>query len=174
MSWYCTKYVNIVSGNNLAPNRQQTIINSLWPNDAIWSYRSWSTLACCLMAPSHCLNQCWLIINVILWYLHLRAMSQEMLLISILEMSLTITNLRSQPHLSGANELKQNHTVYSTLLTMSDDIILQVLSTLFHCVLSRCWSPCSYQPVHQMAAVERWQVRDAWLLVHSQYVISLL
>ena len=38
--------------------------NSLWPCDAIWRQRSWSTLvqvmACCLMAPSHCLNQCWL------------------------------------------------------------------------------------------------------------------
>ena len=37
-------------------------INSLWPGDTIWRHRSGSTLAqvmaCCLMAPSHCLNQC--------------------------------------------------------------------------------------------------------------------
>ena len=37
------------------------IINSLWPNDAIWRHRSGSTLAqvmaCCLAAPSHYLNQ---------------------------------------------------------------------------------------------------------------------
>ena len=42
-------------------------INSLWPSDAIWPQRSWSTLAqvmaCCLMAPSHYLNQCWLTIS---------------------------------------------------------------------------------------------------------------
>ena len=42
-------------------------INSLWPSDAIWRQRSGSTLAqvmaCCLMAPSHYLNQCWLIIS---------------------------------------------------------------------------------------------------------------
>ena len=42
-------------------------INSLWPNGAIWRQRSESTLAqvmaCCLMAPSHYLNQCWLIIR---------------------------------------------------------------------------------------------------------------
>ena len=44
-------------------------INSLWPNDAIWRQRTESTLAqvmaCCLTAPSHYLNQCWLIISKI-------------------------------------------------------------------------------------------------------------
>ena len=43
--------------------------NSLWPNDAIWRHRSGSTLAqvmaCCLTAPSHYLNQCWLITSKI-------------------------------------------------------------------------------------------------------------
>ena len=42
-------------------------INSLWRSDAIWQQGSGSTLAqvmaCCLMAPSHFLNQCWLIIG---------------------------------------------------------------------------------------------------------------
>ena len=42
-------------------------VNSLRPSDAIWQYRSESTLtqvmACCLTAPSHYLNQCWLIIS---------------------------------------------------------------------------------------------------------------
>ena len=42
-------------------------INSLWPSDTIWRQRSASTLAqvmaCCLTAPSHYLNQCWLIIS---------------------------------------------------------------------------------------------------------------
>ena len=42
-------------------------VNSLCPGDAIWRQRSGSTLAqvmaCCLTAPSHYLNQCWLIIN---------------------------------------------------------------------------------------------------------------
>ena len=43
--------------------------NSLWPIDAIWWHRSGSTLAqamaCCLMAPSHCLNQYWLM--MVIW-----------------------------------------------------------------------------------------------------------
>ena len=42
-------------------------INSLGPSDTIWRQRYGSTLAqvmaCCLTAPSHYLNQCWLIIS---------------------------------------------------------------------------------------------------------------
>ena len=48
------------------------VLNSLWPGDAIGWYRCGSTLvqvmAWCLMAPSHYLNQCWLIIKGVLWY----------------------------------------------------------------------------------------------------------
>ena len=50
-----------------------TCVNFLCPSDAIWRHRSGSTLArvmaCCLMAPSHYLNQCWLIISQVLWHL---------------------------------------------------------------------------------------------------------
>ena len=45
---------------------------TLWPNDVIWRQGSRSTLAqvlaCCLMAPSHYLNQCWLMISEVLWH----------------------------------------------------------------------------------------------------------
>ena len=48
------------------------IINSLWPSDAMWRQRSGSTLAqvmaCCLSAPNHYLNQCWLIIIKVQWH----------------------------------------------------------------------------------------------------------
>ena len=63
-------------------------LNSLRPSDAIWLHRSGSILAqvmaCCLMAPSHCLNQFWLMITEVLqhspdsnftentWYLSLK------------------------------------------------------------------------------------------------------
>ena len=44
------------------------VVNSLWPSEAIWHRRSWSTLvqvmACCLRPPIHYLNQCWLTINI--------------------------------------------------------------------------------------------------------------
>ena len=49
-------------------NSLVSTINSAWylgPSDAIWQQRSGSTLAqvmaCCLTAPSHYLNQCWLL-----------------------------------------------------------------------------------------------------------------
>ena len=49
-------------------------VNSLWPSDAIWRHRTRSTLvqslACCLTAPSHYLNQCWLIISEVLCQSH--------------------------------------------------------------------------------------------------------
>ena len=49
-------------------------LNSLWPSDATWRHGSGSTLAqvmaCCLTAPSHYLNQCWLIISKVHWHSH--------------------------------------------------------------------------------------------------------
>ena len=47
-------------------------IFTLWPSDATWRQRSGSTLAqviaCCLTAPSHYLNQCWLIFSEVQWH----------------------------------------------------------------------------------------------------------
>ena len=49
-----------------------TLINSLRPSDIIWWQGSRSILAqvmaCCLRAPSHYLNQCWLMISEVLWH----------------------------------------------------------------------------------------------------------
>ena len=49
------------------PVNNTSLSNSLRPSDTIWRHRSGSTLAqvmaCCLTAPSHYLNQCWLIIS---------------------------------------------------------------------------------------------------------------
>ena len=49
-----------------------TWVNSLWPSEQIWWQRSGSTLvqimACCLMATSHYLNQCWLLLHQALWH----------------------------------------------------------------------------------------------------------
>ena len=47
-------------------------VHSLWPRDTIWWHGSGSTLAqvmaWCLMAPSHYLKQCWLIIKGVHWH----------------------------------------------------------------------------------------------------------
>ena len=52
-------------------NKCDIAINSLWPSEAIWRQGSRSTLVqvmvCCLTAPSHYLNQCWLIITKVQW-----------------------------------------------------------------------------------------------------------
>ena len=49
-----------------------SFINSLWPSDTKLRQRSVSTLAqvmaCCLTAPIHYLNQCWLIISEVQWH----------------------------------------------------------------------------------------------------------
>ena len=59
-------------GQDLHALCMRECLNSLWPSDAIWRQRSGSTLAqvmaCCLLAPSHYLNQRWLIINEIQWH----------------------------------------------------------------------------------------------------------
>ena len=77
--------------------------NSISPSDALWPHRSGSTLdqviAWCLRAPSHYLNQCWLIISEVLWHtpegnFHGRC--------SFLDMSLKICNLRLQPLLRAS------------------------------------------------------------------------
>ena len=48
------------------------LVNSLWPSDAIRRQGTKSRLAqvmaCCLTAPSHDLNHCWLIINKFPWH----------------------------------------------------------------------------------------------------------
>ena len=80
--WYrqwlgATKQHGITRANNprsLMPygiTRPQWV-NSLWPSDTTWWYKTWSTLAqvmaCCLMTTSHYLSQCWLIISEIQWH----------------------------------------------------------------------------------------------------------
>ena len=52
-------------------------VNSLWPNGVMWRQRSGSTfvqvMACCLTAPSHYLNQWWLLFSEDLWQSHERS-----------------------------------------------------------------------------------------------------
>ena len=72
--WSFRKTGNIIWGNSLVTPTSvlwSVVLNSLWPSDTICRQRSGSTLAqvmaCCLTAPSHYLNQCWLIISEVQW-----------------------------------------------------------------------------------------------------------
>ena len=57
-------------------------------------------MACCLTAPSHYLNQCWLLISEVQW--HIREISQEMPQPSIIKIHLKITYLKFHSNSSGA------------------------------------------------------------------------
>ena len=67
---YFGSWTNILDTSALIMHLRLFFINSFWPNDAIWWLRFGSILAqvmaCCLMASSHYLNQCRLIISEIL------------------------------------------------------------------------------------------------------------
>ena len=75
--WEMTKNTNIFLC--LWPFCPRFRVNSLWSSDAIWRHETGSTLAqvmaCCLAAPSHYLNQCWLITAVRSSDIHPRATS---------------------------------------------------------------------------------------------------
>ena len=71
---YFQHYLLVWSSKDMAmwqgvnfPGVMGSCVNSLWPSDVIWRQGSRSTLAqvmdCCLTAPSHYLNQYWLIIS---------------------------------------------------------------------------------------------------------------
>ena len=72
MSWSAVWMDWLISFRRTPFWRSGMLLNSLWPSDAIWRHWTWSTLvqvmAWCLMAPSHYLNQCWLIISEVLWH----------------------------------------------------------------------------------------------------------
>ena len=89
--------------------------NSLGSGIAICQHRSGSVLvqlmAYCLMAPSHYLIQCWLIINRVLWHSP-NTNFTEVLKISIWKMSLKITFVKLLTHLSGPSELTWVDTMH--------------------------------------------------------------
>ena len=100
------------------------MINSLWPSDAIWWHRSGSApaqvMACCLMAPSHYLNQCRHHQRCSVVFI--RAISQVVMkLICTIFLEITLLKsqsalLKSQPHLLGDNELTSKMVTPKQLL----------------------------------------------------------
>ena len=94
-------------------------INPLWPSEVIWWQGSRSTLAqvmaCCLTAPSHYLNQCWLMMSEVLWHSPDNNFTKKTLKIFIIELSLKFTNLILSLNPPGANELrKSSQGVYAS------------------------------------------------------------
>ena len=77
-----------------APTASQWFINSLYPGEATWWQINRSTLgqvmAWCRQAASHFLNQCWLIINEVLWHSPVGCF-MEILKTSVFDMKITTT-----------------------------------------------------------------------------------
>ena len=85
---------------------RKSVIKTLWPADIIWQLQCGSTLTqvitCCLMAPSHCLNQCWLIIRCFAAFFSRTISKQEPRLLFCI-MGLKSILLNWLPYLAGAN-----------------------------------------------------------------------
>ena len=85
-----------------------SLINSLWPSDAIWQHRFGSTLiqvmACCRMVPSHYLTNVD-VSSIRFGDIHLRAILQKVSQPPIIKISLKITYLKFHSNLPGVNEL---------------------------------------------------------------------
>ena len=93
--------------------KPEWLVDSLWPSDDIWCHWSLSTLiqemAWCLMAPSHYLNQCWIIISEVLWHSpwdNFTGNAQD-------EMNVKIT-LRLQPHVLGPMSKCPQHCIVTS------------------------------------------------------------
>ena len=128
--------------------------NLLSPSDAVWQQRSGSTLAqvmaCCLLAPGHYQNLCWLIISKVLWHSS-EGNSQEITQPPFTKHSLKMTFLKLNWNPPGANELTHwgrdkmdaiSQTTYSSAfywtkmyelrLKIHWSLFLRVQLTIFH------------------------------------------
>ena len=110
--------------------------NSQWPSNAICWHRSWSTLAqvmaCCMMAPSHYLNQCWLIIKAVVWYSPEQFHRKCLIL-----MCLQITHL-NHCHISMGPMSEIDIEIYLHLLSFLDTEMAQVVE-IFPCWRQSPW-----------------------------------
>ena len=97
-STFCVPRLNVLLGNrksrldaDIRTGANQTLpnterVNSVWLNDAMWRQRSESrfaqVMACCMAAPSECLNKSWFIISEVQWYLSESNFTRETLAIN--------------------------------------------------------------------------------------------
>ena len=122
-------------------------LNSLWPSGTIWCWRSGSTLAqvmaCCLMATSHYLSQCWLIISEVLQHLPESSLPvSAWTTILCLEFEQYICNITATSHISlllyftllwssGLGEIidlyKNPFNFIGDIITKTQEMIISVL-----------------------------------------------
>ena len=104
------------------------VINSLWPSIAMWQQRCCLTLIWvmtrCLMAPSHYLSQCWLLIKSVPWHSlesNFTRSTHEL----TCNICLEIRCLKLLPHMPGPSELMIRilSIDQTTLYNMADGIL---------------------------------------------------
>ena len=112
--WILNNGTNIPSDNSASTCFAIQLINSLWPHDAVYQHESRSILAqvmaCCLMAPSHYLNQCWLIISTIHWQSSEGHFTRDTPAIN--HFRLKITDLKFQSNLPVVNEWNESVRIW--------------------------------------------------------------
>ena len=100
-------FVNVT--NNHIGVCDSFVTSDSWPSDAIWWHRSRLSLAqvmaCCLTAPSHYLDQCWLIINEAHWHLAEGNFTEIVPDISVTTKCLIVAYLKMLLYLPEVSEL---------------------------------------------------------------------
>ena len=185
---YCSTHLSMDIAVNLLPCWDwNLLVNSLCPSDAIWRQRSGSTLAqimaCCLMVPSHYLNQCWLEINGI----HPSAISQKMHKICRQKFSSKLRYSWIFMHLSGANELMLHRTRLSPALCGFTCIVQHIFSWTEQwtfvsvrtkiCRLMLHWIKILQNISWHIHMVDAWSccvVADNWLILPISFRVTSL
>ena len=117
-AYLCMSTTNCMLSDNRVGNFACIFVHSVYPSDTIWHQRTWSTLvqvmACCLVAPRHYWNHCWLIINEVLWHSS-QDNSHGLYTKSSTQRHLKITLLNLQPYLTRIYLTNQMVGLYSKL-----------------------------------------------------------
>ena len=148
-------------------------INSLWPWDAIWWHRTWSTvlqvMVCCLTVPSHYLNQCWLIVSEVLCQFYRNVEDISILDINEFENDQFMMTATS-PRVQWVNNMA---SLFFRLVLSSyqhySEVIMSIMASQITGVLIVCTTICSGvdQRKHQsftslafVSKIHRWLVNS--------------
>ena len=144
--------------SSVTMNGVSKLFNLLGPSDAIWWQRSGLTLgkvmAWCLTAPSHHMNQCWLIISKVEWHSSKGQFTRDASAITHWNY-LEIKYLKLHSNFPGANELnlsKMGPTWVSPGSTMS----LMHLSMLYTQIMWCTNPPGSPFYQHGLTLIPTW------------------
>ena len=140
-------------------------INSLRPSDAIWRHWSGSTwaqvMAYCLTAQSHYLNQCWLNINGVLWYLPYNNFTDSAWDISSWFEFQNYIILKLRPNLPGAHELRPLQKCNT------HQIVKFVTSHTKH--IDTYWTDVSYLSTETAARGKMYATNDIWFTANNGF-----